>query len=175
VVYDLLRDTKTREILSYEKMAQALGLDPVRDRQILRSAMHRAAREHEAVDKRAVEAITNEGYRVVEPEAHLDLAHRHQIRARGQLDRGRSKVENVDLNQLDPPMRTLFLNVVEAFAIQQDQIRRLDIKNQHLEEAIQSVDRKAARTDADIAGLAERLRWLEDHVGKPPHQDTSDD
>lgn len=161
VLYDLLCATETGEVLTYKDMAEALGVDPDADRQTLRSAMSRAAKEHQRVDKRSVEAITNEGYRVVAPERHLDLAAQHQQRASAQLEKGRARVEHTDLNKLDPAMRTLFENVVHAFAIQQEQIQRLDIKNQHLEQAVAAVDQKAERTETDMAGIEERLRRLE--------------
>ena len=161
VLYDLLQSMPAGDVLTYKDMADELGLDPDTDRQTMRSAMSRAAKEHQRVDKRSVEAVTNEGYRVVEPERHLDLAAQHQQRASSQLDKGRARVEHTDLNKLDPAMRNLFENVVHAFAMQQEQIQRLDIKNEHLQRAISSVDQKAERTDADVAGIEERLRRLE--------------
>lgn len=161
VVYDLLCETDTGEVLTYERIAEALGLDPVADRQTMRGAIHRAAKEHQQHDKRSVESVTNEGYRVVRPEEHLDLAHRHQQRARTQIDKGRSSAENTDLNSLPPEMRAIFESVIHAFAVQQDQIRRLDIKSRNLQQAVDEVDQKQERTDADMASMEERLRRLE--------------
>lgn len=159
MIYPLLRAVETEGVLTYDTMALELGLDPVQDRHTIQLAMRRAALEHERVDKRAVRAIPGTGYRVVPAPEHMELAERHQRKATKSLTRGRSKVENVDLNLLDPETRRAFELVGRAFGMQQEMLRRLDVRQKHLENAVNAVNQ---RVETDMAKVQERLAWLEE-------------
>jgi len=158
-IYQLLRKVETDQILTYEAMGSELGLDPGKDRHTIQLAMRRAALEHERVDKRAVRAVPRQGYRVVRAPEHMELAERHQRKASRSIGRGRSKVDNVDLNLLDPETRRAFELVGRAFAMQQEMIRRLDVRHDRLEEAVNAVNQ---RVETDFAKVQERLAWLEE-------------
>lgn len=166
VLYELLCATKTGDVLTYEDMAKALDLDPFKDRHAIQMAMRQAAMKHEQADKRAVDAIPNHGYRVVEPEEHLNLAKRHQRKAGKSIVRSKSKVDNVDFNELDTTARTAFELVGRVLGMQHEMMRRLDIRQGRLEEAHDAVVRDADRTKADVSGHEERLRWLEARANK---------
>lgn len=166
VLYDLLRSTKTGDVLTYDDMARALDLDPVKDRHAIQMSMRRAATQHEHADKRAVDAVTNEGYRVVEAVEHLSLAQRHQRKAGKSIVRSKSKVDNVDFNELDSTSRAAFELVGRALGMQQEMIRRLDVRQRRLDEAVTAVTTTAQRTVSDLAGVDERLRWLEEQETK---------
>lgn len=161
VLYRLLQPLAVGDLLDYETMADALGLDSVKDRTTIQLAMRRAARELEQIEKRAVDAVKNEGYRVVEPEEHADLAKRHQTKSNRSLQRGQSKVVNVDLSGMEPETRKAIELMAQAFAAQLDFNRRMDVRQQHLEKAMESVTEQQERTDEQLADLQERLRRLE--------------
>lgn len=165
VLYDLLREARVGEVITYGEMAEALDLDPAKDRTTIQLAMRRAAKELETQDKHAVEVIVNEGYRIVEPETHLDLAQKQQRRAGKALERGQSKVVNVDLNGMDPELRKAFEVVAGAFAAQIDFNRRLSARQEHLEKAVDAVTQGSTeqhqRTEEELAELRERLARLE--------------
>ncbi|BBC66956.1 hypothetical protein MMRN_38520 [Mycobacterium marinum] len=108
VLYDLLGERTVGDVLTYDTMAEALELDPVKDRHTIQVAMRRAAKELEQEDKHALEPVQNVGYRIVEPEEHLKLARQHQRRSSRALVRGHSKVVNVDLSSVDPRCGTPF-------------------------------------------------------------------
>lgn len=160
-IYDLLTQTETGGILSYRTMSAALNLDPVKDRHVIQMAMRRAAREHENFDKRAVEAVPNVGYRVVLPPEHMRLARQQQARSSRALVAGRSKVVNVDLNGLEPEVRQAFQVVAQAFAMQMDFNRRMDVRQQKLEEAMETIAQRHGRSELEISELRERLARLE--------------
>ncbi|OBH07932.1 hypothetical protein [Mycobacterium sp. E1747] len=161
ILYRLLSQTEVDDILTYEDMASALELDPEVDRHTIQVAMRRAASELEKVEKHAVEAVKNVGYRVVEPEEHLRLAKQQQRRSSKALVRGHSKVTNVDLSGVDPEVRQAFQVVASAFAMQMEFNRRTDIRQKKLEDALESVREQSTRTDEEVSELRRRLEKLE--------------
>jgi hypothetical protein len=169
-VYAILRDAPVDSLVTYDQMAEALALDPDKDRHAVQMAMRRAAQELEREDKRTVDVVRNEGYRVVEPREHLSLARRHQKKAGRSLARGQSKVTNVDLSGVDPEVRHALEITAQAFALQMDFNRRFAVRQSRLEQAVkdiagtQSADRK--RSDEEVAALKERIERLEREQGK---------
>lgn len=168
ILYDLLHSAHVGEVITYGDMAEALELDPATDRTTIQLAMRRAAKELEVEDKHAIEVIANEGYRIVEPKQHLDLAQRQQRKAGKALQRGQSKVVNVDLNGMDPELRKAFEVVAGAFAAQIDFNRRLSVRQENLERAVQAVtqqsEQQQQRTAEELEALRERLRRLEERT-----------
>ena len=163
-IYALLKPMSMGDILTYERMGEALELDPESARNKIRIALHRAAREYEQIDKHAVEAVPNIGYRIVEAVEHLKLARRHQQRAGRQLKRGHSKSVNVDFNGMDPQVRKGFEVVAQAFSMQMDFNRRFDVRQKRLETVVSGEQVRTDRNEAEIAELKNRLARLE-HVG----------
>lgn len=160
-VYSLLLLTDTGTVVTYEELGKALDLDPVEGRHAIQMAVRRAAQEHEQVDKRALDAVKNIGYRVVKPAEQLILARRQQRRSSRALVRGHSKAVNVDLSNVDPEVRKAFDVMAAAFSMQMDYNRRLDVRQQRLEEALNSVRQKTDRSDRNIDDVRARLAELE--------------
>lgn len=167
-VYEIIAAKPMNGMVAYDELGDALGLDPLDERGLIQQAVHRAAREHEKLDKRAIDVIPGKGYRVVEPAEHLDLARRHQRKSSRSLARGHSKAVNVDLNGLEPQVRAALEVVGHAFRLQMDFNRRLDVRQSKLEETVRDIadsqrhDRK--RTDEEVAELRERLARLESQL-----------
>jgi hypothetical protein len=165
-LYDLLRVRQVGDLVDYPTMAEALELDPVKDRTAIQLAMRRAAQELETEDKHAVDAVSGVGYRIVEPTAHLDLARRHQRKAGRSLARGHSKAVNVDFNAVDPETRRAFEVVASAFAAQMDFNRRMDVRQRNLERAVEAVTQRSERTNEELATLRARLARLENETSE---------
>lgn len=165
IVYDLLRNTGVGEVLTYEAIGEALSLDPEGDRHRIQMAIRRAAREYEVTDNHAIEAVANEGYRVVEAIRHLDLARGQAGRAKRALVRGQSKVVHVDLAALQPEARRAFEVVAAAFAAQIEFNKKFDLRQKRLEDAFDAIaartDKAEQRTEQEIADLKARLAKLE--------------
>lgn len=163
-IYALLKPLGVGDVLTYEHMGEVLELDPKDDRNSIRIALYRAAREYEQVDKHAVESVPNVGYRVVESAEHLKLAQRRQRRAGRQLKRGHDHVVHVDFNGMDPEVRKGFEVTAHAFSSLIDFNRRLDIRQKRLEKVLTETGQRTERNEAEIAELKDRLARLE-HVG----------
>lgn len=164
VLYDIIQDTQVGGVATYSQLAKALDLDSKRDRHTIQVAMRRAGRELEEVDKHAIEAVANIGYRVVEVSEHLRLARGQQRRSVLALRRGKSKLENidpVDFSKLPGPMQTLVHNALILVTEQQSFNRRTDIRQKNLEEAMSTVQQKSSATEEQVTELMERLAKLE--------------
>lgn len=161
IVYDLLAAASTGDVVTYDDLAQALDLNPETDRQAMQSAMRRAAKHHERTDKRAVDAVPNVGYRVVEAPEHLQLARRYQKRAGNALASGHSKAVNVDLAGLEPQVRHAFEVVAQAFSMQMDFNRRFDVRQRKLEQTVAQIVDRETRSQREIDELKARLERLE--------------
>ena len=166
IIYDVLTTKDVGDTVSYDELGEALDLDPAQDRHTIQLAMRRASKNSEIEDKRALEAVPNQGYRIVEAEEHLRLARGQQKRAGRALGRGQSKVVNVDFNGMDPEVRKAFETVAIAFSMQMDMLRRTDIRQNKLEEVLTEVSQRGERSEAEIAELRERLEHIESAHGK---------
>jgi hypothetical protein len=161
VIYDLLRKLGPGDVLSYEQIGEALSLDPADDRHVIQMAVRRAGREYEEADGRALEAVPNEGYRIVNAPEHLRLAQGQQKRASKALARGHSKVVHVDMSGLEPETRHAFEVVARAFAMQMEFNKRFDVRQKRLEQSLDAMTERTDRTEQEIADLKARLARLE--------------
>lgn len=167
ILYDILLAKAIDAVITYKEMGEALDLDPEADRHPIQMALRRAAKEYERENLRALEAVPNEGYRIVEPHEHLRLAHGQQERSKRALVAGRSKVVNVDLSGLDPEARKAFDVTAQAFSLLLDYSRRLDVRQRRLEDAVAGMAERHDRSDAEIAELKARLARLEGGEDEP--------
>src|SRR5260370_9864402 len=97
IIYDMLVKAGTGDVVTYQTIAGALGLDADADRHKIQMDMRRAAKEHLENDLRSVAAVPNEGYRIVETPRKLELARNHQANAFRSVRRGRAHVSYADL------------------------------------------------------------------------------
>jgi len=160
-VYELLTKAAVDDTITYEELGEALDLDPADGRHAIQMAVRRAAREHEVKDNRALDAVPNVGYRIVRVPEHLDLAQRHQRKSGKSLERARSKVDHVDLSGVDGETRRAFEVVAQAFALQADFNRRLDIRQKKLEQQVSAATSAQEHTAEEVAELRTRLERLE--------------
>ena len=160
-VYDVLRRHEVGDVVTYKDLGRALGLDADGDRHAIQMAVRRAAREFEKTDLRALEAIPNQGYRIVQPAEHIRLARAQQAKSSRALARGHSTVTHVDFTDMDSETRKAFEVVAQAFAHQMDFNRRMDIRTANLEAAVAAITETRERTDDEVAELRARLERLE--------------
>lgn len=169
VVYELLQAAEVNSVVTYDELGAALNLDADSDRHAIQMAIRRAAQELEQQDKRAIDAIPNKGYRIVEAPEHLVLARRHHKKAGRSLARGHSKAVNVDLNGVDPEVRKALELTAQAFSLQMDFNRRFAVRQSQLEQAVREITHAQAtdrqRSADDIAMLRERIERLERQDG----------
>lgn len=160
IVYDRLKTAAVGDVVTYDELGDALGLNPETDRHAIQMAVRRAAIEYQKVDKRALDAVPNKGYRVVEAKEHVVLARRHQAKSVRSLARGYSVATNVDLSQVDEHTRRALETIAIAFAAQLDFNRRMDVRQRRLEQVIAAQTARAQRTEEELAALRADLEEL---------------
>lgn len=166
IYHDVLTPANVGDLLTYERLAEALDLHPLRDRATIRSALRRAAREYLDEKGRALAPMTGVGYRVVEPVGHMMLARHQQGKAGRALARGHGLTTKVDLSGVDREVRHAFEVMAEAFTLQMDFNRRFDTRQAHLEDAIRATEIRQDRTAEEVEVLQERLRQVEERLGE---------
>ena len=167
-IYNHVTNMTTGDVVTYEDLGRLLDLHPEDDRHAMQMAVRRAAKESLLQDKRALEAIPNKGYRIVEPEEHLRLAKVQQKKSRRALVRGEQTATNVDFNGMDPEVRHAFEVVAQAFAMQQEFMRRMDVRQKRIEQAVAEVRNTKAEA-SDVEALQSRLDRLENLVENSDH------
>lgn len=167
VVYRLLKSKSVGDVLTYAEMGEALGMDPDEDRHSMQMALRRAAKEYLTVDQHALDVMPNVGYRVVTPPEHMNLAKRQQRRSRKALTRGHAQVVHVDMNGMEPEVRKGFELMALAFSAQMSFMKRMDVRQSRLEQAVSAVTPRVERTETEVAELRERLARLEGQTVQP--------
>jgi hypothetical protein len=166
-IYDLLATKKVDEIVTYEALADDLGLDPIDDRPAIQMAMRQAVIKFEEDDKHTVESVRNVGYRVVQPTEHMRLARHHGRKARRQIESAYSKAINVDMTGMDLEVRKAFETLALGFAHQLEVNRRQEVNNRRMQKALDSVSSRVELTEEEIGSLARRMAALEQKLGSP--------
>lgn len=147
VIYDLIRPLKVGEVLTYEAMGEALGLDSEKDRHVVQMAARRALKELLMIDHRGSKAITNVGYRVAKPAEHLGLAEERNKKAGRQLVTGRNISTKVDLNGVDIATRQALELLAAGFSRQMEINRRVMEKQEKHDEAIDLLMRRVEKIE----------------------------
>lgn len=160
-VYQILASHSVGEIATYKEMADALDIDPDRDRRTIQGAIGRAASELLTVDKHAIEAVPNEGYRIVQPDEQLRLGRGLQRRAGRSLKKGHAVTTHVDMTGMDAETRKGFELLARAFAVQGDINRRLTARQDRMEAALQQILPRTDRHEEELAELRARLERVE--------------
>ncbi|GAA2182113.1 hypothetical protein GCM10009785_19890 [Brooklawnia cerclae] len=166
----VLRGHATGDVVGYDEFGDALDLHPDVNRKVIQDAVRAAGTEFLDVDRQALEAVPNVGYRIVPASEHVRLARGLQRQSSRALVRGHTVVAKVDYNALSPEVRALTEATARAFAAQIEFNRRMDVRQQRLEEAVATVATKQERSDDEVAELRERLARLEASIaGEQEH------
>ncbi|MFT4126261.1 MAG: hypothetical protein QM662_08535 [Gordonia sp. (in: high G+C Gram-positive bacteria)] len=158
ILVDLFGERDEDSVVTYAEIAEAIGIE---DRPTCQRAVNGAKSSVERVHNKALDAVTNVGYRIVRAGEHLQLAQRHQKRGRSQLRRSQSKVVHVDMSRLTDGERAAVTLAATSIGLQMEYMRRNDIRSGRIEEAVAAVQDSTERSESEIAELKERLARLE--------------
>lgn len=155
---EVLREHRVGEVVTYKALSDRVGCD---DRRVLQAAVRDAAKDYLRFDQHAVEAVPNEGYRVVAADEHVRLAEKQRRRSVKTLRRGEALVVSVDYNDLSPDARRLAEGMALGFARLIEANRRMDSRLASVERAQDAVVERQDHTDSEVAELKARLARLE--------------
>jgi uncharacterized membrane protein YccC len=125
-----------------------------------------------------VESVPGVGYRIVPAKERVRLARTDQHRAQLALKRGRRTAIYVDVRELDKTDRDLLERTAQSLALQLDFARRLDVRQETLNNALKTVpagSTKGERTREEIRRLEQRLAALNGASVQPGTVDPEDD
>jgi hypothetical protein len=81
VALDLLKDMKRGDVVTYQDLGRALELHPLRDRTKIQHAVRQANKPLLKLHQRGVQAVENQGYRMLPAREHVVVANGHQSKA----------------------------------------------------------------------------------------------
>lgn len=162
IALDLFMEHEVGETVTYEELEERLD---VGDRALIQAAVGAAKKELIRSEGRAVEAVPNVGYRIVEASDHLRLAKDRQARASKELVKSRELVVHVDYNSLSPVEQKLAEAMAFMLSQQSDFMRRYDIRHRNLERALDAITVEVAETRDGQDEIRDRLAAIEAKLG----------
>lgn len=157
-VYHWLKGRPVGAVLTYAVLEDMF---PGLDRGSLQSVIRRAAKELLEKDKRGLRNLRGEGYRVVDPSEHVQIARWHQERSMKSLGRGLNVVKNVDYNGMPQDVRQLTEATARALSMQMQFNRQMDVRQRKLEEVVETTVDRTEANERQIEELKARLARLE--------------
>lgn len=157
MVLEMLAAADYDTTVKYSALEDALDAD----RATVQAAVHQAKPALERNHRKAVVAVKNVGYRIVNPSEHHGLAVVHQKKSVRQIRKSLSKVNYVDASQLTEGEKAAVTLAATSLALQLDYMRRNDIRAKRHDDMIKATQKRTERTEAEIAELKARLARIE--------------
>jgi hypothetical protein len=177
LLYDVMFKLRPGDLITYVEMADLLGLDitVAGNKAMVHGALRKAADELLARHKMVFHLVRGRGYQVARPGQVIEVAREHQARAFAEIESGHTKIEAVDLSQVDTTTARLIEATAMGFSRQTAMMRQFDVRQKRLETAMVALAEtaytavnRAAETatrvdanDADLAELRQRVAELE--------------
>lgn len=154
IVYPHLRDADVDSLLSYENLSEILD---VTDRRVIQNTVRRAGRELLRENSRAVEAVPNQGYRVVTAVEHLRMSKKQVSRGRRAVGRGNELVTRVDMNAVPAEMHKAFHHQQVVLGVLVEVTRRIDSRVRRHEAQLQAILPITTEAVHQIDNILDRL------------------
>lgn len=158
VIYEFIcrRRPTIGEVISYEEFEGACGFDIRKCRQ----AFYKAANLWCEENHRVFVPVTGTGYRVGGGTEHETIARKHHRKSRRSLGKGLKVIRNTDLEQLSPKDRERFQRIELEMRRQSDVIKRLDLRQTKMEDALNAGKKVQEQTLAEQAETRRRVDQL---------------
>lgn len=160
-IYPLFESAEENDLVTYEALADALGVSAKKDRTVIQATVGQVRRKLLVKTDKAFVPVPNEGYRIVKAAEHYDLAQVEQKKARRRLKHTHALVVHTDMNGMELSQRRRFDMAARLVAAQLDFNRRTDLRLKDLEKANESAAAHFERTDEETAALRARVERLE--------------
>ncbi len=162
ILYDAMVNLSPDEIITYQQMADLLGLGPEtpRTRSLVHAAARRATQELETQAGLVFILIRGEGYQRAQPASVITLAGKHQERALAEIESGASKIATIDLMSVDSTTAALARATGMAFARQAAAMRSMDVRQRRLATALNALGTQVDDNAHRLAQLESRVNAL---------------
>ena len=155
---EVLRSHTVGQVVTYDALSEAVGSG---DRAVIQAAARDAAKDFLKFDKHAIEAVPNEGYRIVTADEHVRLAEKQRKRSVRTIRKGQHLVSRVDFNTMTPEARKLAEVMELGFAHMLEAERRISARQDAQERVTEATVKRQDRTEEEVAELKARLARLE--------------
>lgn len=173
-VYEFLArlQPQINDTITFEEFEAACGFDIRKKRSPWYKAMNLWCRENH----RAFMPVVGVGYRVARATEHEVLARKQHRKSRRSLRKGLQVIRNTDHSELSPADRARFQRIESEMSRQSDAIRRLDLRQDRMQQALEegrraqdAVRQEQERLKATVDRLEHTLRHhgLDDQPGSP--------
>lgn len=159
-VVALVDATPHGELIPYEAIEMALGLDRPSAQAVVNQAKTSIGRDLQ----KALSAVTNVGYRVLQPSEHLNLAKKHQRKGRRQTRKAHGAVRFTDFTQLSADERDKFDLANATLAALERFEKRADLRyasREKVDAFIAEQSGRNERTAGEVQSMNDRLARLE--------------
>ena len=144
-VYNLLTKTPVDATITYNTLAEALNLHPRTDRHRIQAAARKAAERLLKTDSRAIENVSETGYRIVTAAQQIPLAGKQIEKAGNALDKGHDLTQNVRLDELTSEERQIVNSMTVGFAQVAQWARQINQRVGDHEDRLSDVEAELAR------------------------------
>lgn len=154
-ILDLLVPLDVNDVVTYETLSTAVGLDIRTRRGDLYAAMEVLQRDH----SRTIEVVRNKGYRICAANEHGRLAKKHHKKSKRQIGKAVAKASSANRAELTDEERRRIDSMEMTLRAHGDMIRRLEHRAARTEARLQTVENAH---DQDAVGQAARIDRLEE-------------
>jgi hypothetical protein len=165
-VYEFLGrlQPQINDTVTFEEFEEACGLDVRKNR----SPWYKAANLWCRENHRAFVPVVGVGYRVARATEHEILARKQHRKSRRSLRKGLQVIRNTDHSELSPADRARFQRIESEMSRQSDAIRRLDLRQDRMQQALEEGRRaqEAVRREQEqLRATVDRLEHTLRHHG----------
>lgn len=176
IVYEIFQRGDVGDVITYETLGAALGVNPHTDRYIIYQSVHQAAAVLLTEDGMALKAQSRVGYKITKPEERPELTKKQNAKAGRALQRTSDLAVHVDLSGLNPEARQALatlgqmasaqLRINRVLAGRQTRLQKaqiaLESEQRELWHGHHDLTHAQKRTAAEVQEIMERLRDLEE-------------
>lgn len=145
VAYRVFQATEVGATITYADLADALEMDPVKDRHRIQAAARKAAEKFLTVDDRAVETIPEVGYRIATAERQIPLAGAQVEKATRSLEKGKDLTVHVRMEELSEEGRQIIHAMSIGFSAVAEYTRQISRRMEDHEGRLADVEAELKR------------------------------
>lgn len=132
ILIEALSQREMGETITYDEICQMFEFVGDDATMLAQSVVNQALKRFEKECQRTLVNVRKIGYRIAFPGEQIQAAKVHQLKARRQVWKGASRINNIDRNKMTPEERFEAEQASRAFSRQDEMMRRLNIRDKRL-------------------------------------------
>lgn len=145
------------EMAPYPQLTELTGSKRSTVQGLVRRATRTLLREHQ----KTVVCVPNEGYRIAQPEEHVDVALHHHKKGRRQVGQSLLTLRGTNRGRVSAEVLKRLDELEETVSAQQAMLRRMNRKQQEMDRHLAGVRGDTGQNREEIENLTRRFHDLE--------------